>query len=101
MSDEGRSLAGQGKHTVTVRVALGKCVWSSAASWLPLANALDGVPPDVAALDEFVNARAEFADKRNDTMATLRAEMARGCSVRDGAGGQGSWDHSKISTTAG
>ena len=38
MSDEGRALAAQGKQTVTVRVALGRCVWSSAASWLPLAS---------------------------------------------------------------
>ena len=48
---------------------------------------------------EEIAAGAEFYEKREATMAAVRAEMGRGASVQGGGAG-GGWDHSGMATAA-
>ena len=97
-SDAGRTLEAHALGVLAIRAALAQCEWTSAASWLALATALDAVQADIATLEEIVGARTELVDKREDTMAAVRKEMGRGASVH--RAGSAGWDHAGMSTTA-
>ena len=68
-SDEGRTLASRAKAVVAIRDVLARCEWSAAATWAPLATALEGVPPSLASLDEFKTSFAKLAKNLLDNNA--------------------------------
>ena len=93
-SEVGKALEALLRLMITLREALLAADWESAASWAPLADALDsGVAQSLATAEPVMQIRAEFEAKCAATEAAVQACLDTGRAVPLAGGG---WSHEPI-----